>query len=176
MWTAAWTHHTNLEHRIEDERRETRDDSLNTTPGPWGFRMASTPESEDDDPGARTRFIEHQGRQILLYDFAGVDDVARGLQIVEAARPKILGRPPMSVRTLVTVRDSKFDTRIAKAVQELARHNKPFVLASAIVGLSGLQRVILTAVMRATRRTFATFDTVEQAMDWLVAQEGAVTQ
>lgn len=128
-----------------------------------------------DDPSARTRFIEHRGRAILLYDFAGVADVDLGLRIVEAAQPKILGQPPKSVRTLVTVKDSKFNTRIAKAVQELARHNKPFVLASAIVGLSGLQRVILTAVMRATGRTFVTFDDVGQAKDWLVSQEGAAT-
>lgn len=125
-------------------------------------------------PGDRTRFIDHRGHQILLYDFAEVEDVDLGLRIVQAARPKILGQPPKSVRTLVTVKNSRFDTRIAKAVQELARHNKPFVLASAIVGLSGLQRVILTAVMRATGRTFATFDHVEQAKDWLVAQKGAV--
>ena len=137
--------------------------------------MASDSTVGREDPAARTRFIEHRGCAILLYDFAGVDDVAHGLRIVEAARPKIRGQPPKSVRTLVTVKDSKFDTRIAKAVQELARHNKPFVLASAIVGLSGLQRVILTAVMRATGRTFATFDTVEQAKDWLVAQEEPVT-
>lgn len=126
-----------------------------------------------DDPAARTRFIDHHGCPILLYDFAGVDDVAFGLRIVEAARPRILGQPPKSVRTLVTVQGSKFDTQIAKAVQELARHNKPFVLASAIVGLSGLQRVILTAVMRATGRTFATFDDLERAKDWLVEQKGA---
>jgi hypothetical protein len=124
------------------------------------------------DPGERTHFIRHKGTPVLLYDFAGVDDVDLGLRIVQAARPKILGHPPKSVRTLVTVQGSKFDTRIARAVQELARHNKPYVLASAIVGLSGLQRVILTAVMRATGRTFATFDDVEQAKDWLVAHEG----
>ncbi len=27
------------------------------------------------DPVERTRFIEHQGREILLYDFAGLTDV-----------------------------------------------------------------------------------------------------
>jgi len=126
-----------------------------------------------NDPGDRTRFIEHSGCEILLYDFAHVEDVDQGLRIVQAARSKILGRPPKSVRTLVTVQDSKFDTKIAKAVQELARHNKPYVLASAIVGLSGLQRVILSAVMRVTGRTFATFADVDEAKDWLAVQKGA---
>jgi hypothetical protein len=124
-----------------------------------------------NDPGERTRFIAHRGMEILLYDFAGLDDVEEGLRVVQAARPRILGRPPVSVRTLVNVKDARFDTRIARALQDLARHNKPFVLASAVVGLSGLQRVILQAVMRATRRTFATFDDVEQAKDWLAAQQ-----
>jgi hypothetical protein len=123
-----------------------------------------------NDSVERTRFIEHQGREILLYDFGGLTDVDEGLRTVQASRPRILGRPPGSVRTLVNVKDSRFDTRIARALQELARHNKPFVLASAIVGLSGLQRVILSAVMRATGRTFATFDEVEAAKDWLVAR------
>lgn len=125
-----------------------------------------------NDPGERTRFVEHRGAEILLYDFAGLDDVEEGLRVVQAARPRILGRPPGSVRTLVNVRDARFDTRIARALQDLARHNKPFVLASAVVGLAGLQRVILQAVMRATGRTFATFDDVEQAKDWLAAQQG----
>lgn len=124
-----------------------------------------------NDPGERTQFLDHRGTRILYYDFANVDDVDEGLRIVQAAVPKILGQPPRSVRTLVNVKDSKFDARIAKAVQHLASHNKPFVLASAIVGLSGLQRVILSAVMRVTGRKFATFDDLDEAKDWLVAQE-----
>jgi hypothetical protein len=124
-----------------------------------------------NDPGARTRFIDHRGTPILFYDFAGIADVDEGLRVVQAAVPRILGQPPKSVRTLVTVRDSTFDTRVARAVQHLATHNKPFVLASAIVGLSGLQRVIRSAVMRVTGRKFATFDDVETAKDWLVAPQ-----
>jgi hypothetical protein len=126
-----------------------------------------------NDPAERTRFIDHRGSQILYYDFAGVEDVDEGLRIVQAAVPRILGQPPSSVRTLVNVKDSTFDARIARAVQHLASHNKPFVLASAVVGLSGLQRVILSAVMRVTGRQFATFDDIDEAKDWLVAQEGS---
>lgn len=124
-----------------------------------------------NDPGERTRFIEHRGVKILLYDFGGFTDLEEALRSIHASRSRILGCAPRSVRTLVNVRDSRYDTRVARALQELARHNKPFVVASAVVGLSGLQRVILSAVMRATGRTFATFDDVEAAKDWLVAQQ-----
>jgi len=123
-----------------------------------------------NDPDERTRFIEHRGTEILLFDFGGFTDLDEALRCIHASRSRILGRAPRSVRTLVNVKDSRYDTRVARALQDLARHNKPFVAASAVVGLSGLQRVILSAVMRATGRTFATFDDVEAAKDWLVAQ------
>jgi hypothetical protein len=45
------------------------------------------------------------------------------------------------------------------------------VLASAVVGVSGPQRVILAAVSRATRRKCASFDRLDAAKHWLVAQQ-----
>jgi len=90
--------------------------------------------------------------------------------VIAASKGRAVDQPPHSVRTLVDVRGSHFDARITRALQDLARDNKPQVLASAVVGVSGLQRVILAAVSRVTRRKFATFDTVDAAKDWLVEQ------
>jgi hypothetical protein len=124
-------------------------------------------------PAERTRWIEHRGLAILFYDFSGLDDTDAGLRVIAASRGRARDQPPRSVRTLVDVRGSRFDARITRALQELAREDKPYVLASAVVGVSGLQRVILAAVSRVTRRKFATFDTVDAAKDWLVEQQAA---
>jgi hypothetical protein len=122
------------------------------------------------NPADRTRWIEHKGERILFYDFSGLEDTDAGLRVIAASKGRAADQPPHSVRTLVDVRGSHFDARITRALQDLARDNKPQVLASAVVGVSGLQRVILAAVSRVTRRKFATFDTVKAAKDWLVAQ------
>jgi hypothetical protein len=122
------------------------------------------------NPPERPRWIEHEGERILFYDFSGLEDTDAGLRVIAASMGRAADQPPHSVRTLVDVRGSHFDARITRALQDLARDNKPQVLASAVVGVSGLQRVILAAVSRVTRRKFATFDTVDAAKDWLVEQ------
>ncbi len=124
-------------------------------------------------PAERTRWVEHKGVRILFYDFSGLEDTEEGLRVIAASKGRTGEQALQSVRTLVDVKGSRFDARILRALQDLARANKPYVLASAVVGVSGLQRVILAAVSRVTRRKFATFDAVDAAKDWLAEQQQA---
>ncbi len=120
---------------------------------------------------SRTRFIEHKGKRILFLDFSNVLDPDDGLRYIEEARAIVARQPERSLRTLVYVAGARFDARISRALKEFAMHNKPFVIASAVVGLSGLHRVVLNAVTTFTRRHIPTFPTLDAAKDWLVEQE-----
>ena len=117
----------------------------------------------------RISFIEHKGKQILHLDFArtGPDDVFR---IIEEAKQVIKDQPPMSLRTLTDVTDLKFNTAAADAMKEFANHNKPYVTAAAVVGVTGLKQIIYNAVVRFTGRNLVAFDTDGQAKDWLATQ------
>lgn len=119
---------------------------------------------------ARTRFIAHQNQQICLLDFRGITAPADALAAIAEARALITAQPPASVLTLTCVAGSLFNREVTKALRELAEANKPFVKAGAIVGMSGLQRAVYLAVTQFTRRRLATFATIDQAKDWLVAQ------
>lgn len=127
-------------------------------------------------PADRTRWVEHKGVRILFYDFSGLEDTDEGLRVIAASKGRAHEQAPHSVRTLVDVKGSRFDARITRALQDLARENKPYVLASAVVGVTGLQRVILAAVSRVTRRKFATFDAIDAAKDWLADQRAAAAR
>lgn len=127
-------------------------------------------------PADRTRWVEHKGVRILFYDFSGLEDTDEGLRVIAASKGRAHEQAPHSVRTLVDVKGSRFDARITRALQDLARENKPYVLASAVVGVTGLQRVILAAVSRVTRRKFATFDAIDAAKDWLADQRAATAR
>ncbi len=48
--------------------------------------------------------------------------------------------------------------------------NKPYVQAGAVVGLSGLQRVVYMAVTQLTGRRLPTLRTQDEAKEWLVPQ------
>ena len=117
----------------------------------------------------RIQFIEHQGKQILHLDFthAKADEV---LQIIREARSVIAAQPAKSLRTLTDVTDMKFNTEAAEALKEFTRHNKPYVSASAVVGIAGLKQIIYNAVVKFSGRNLVAFDSTDKAKDWLVTQ------
>lgn len=125
------------------------------------------------DMSDRTRFVTDPGTrtQILRMDFSGFTAAADALPHISAARSIVAGMPERSLRTLVLVSGSKFNTAVAEALKELAAHNRPFVIAGTVVGMSGLQKVIYQGVLAFTGRTnLRAFDTEQEAVRWLVEQ------
>jgi hypothetical protein len=121
----------------------------------------------------RSRFIEHRGKRILVLDYTGLGrdmDLLRAE--IEKSKASITGEPPGSVLTMTDVRGSHITPGAVRAMQELVKHNAPFVKWSAIV--VGLTGVYLTA-FRATqalsrRRNMKAFTSHDEAQDWLVSQ------
>lgn len=118
----------------------------------------------------RVRFIEHEGRRVLFIDFSGIRDRSTAFHAIDEVKRLVAGQPRGSLLTLTTVAGSTFDPEIIQALKELAAHNKPFVQAAALVGLSGLQRVAYAAVSLFSGRHITAFRDVGEAMNWLVAQ------
>ncbi|HXE56739.1 MAG TPA: hypothetical protein VNK43_01955 [Gemmatimonadales bacterium] len=119
---------------------------------------------------SRVRFIEHRGVPILYLDFSEVQNPEEGLAAINEAKGVIREQPPGSVRTLTNVTGSRFDSRLLSALKALAVHNKPYVRAGAVVGVTGLLRIAYNAVMTFSGRNLPVFDDVESARDWLARQ------
>lgn len=119
---------------------------------------------------ARTTFIEHNGVRIAHLNFAQVASVEVALAAIEEAGQIVQAEPFRSVRTLTEVTGSRFNGEVLEAIKRLAANNRPYVLAGAIVGLSGLQKVVYTTVMRFSKRNIPVFADIESAKDWLVEQ------
>lgn len=119
---------------------------------------------------AGSTWIEHRGRRVLYDDFRDVADPREALELIRRAREMVAAEPPRSVRILTNVAGAHFDSAVIQAMKDFAAHNTPYVVASAVVGLSGLQRVAYRAVTLLTRRNIPAFDDETAALDWLVAQ------
>lgn len=117
----------------------------------------------------RITFIEHRGKTILHLDFshAGKADV---LPIIERAKTTIAAQPPKSVFTLTDVTGTGFNVEISDAMKNFVAHNKPYVAASAVVGVTGLKQIIFNAVMTFSGRQLHAFDSLDKAKDWLATQ------
>ena len=82
----------------------------------------------------------------------------------------IVTRPPASVFTLTNITKAYFDSDISQALKRLAAHDKPYVKAGAVVGVTNIRRIIYNAVMFFAKRQLEICDDVESAKAWLVSQ------
>lgn len=115
----------------------------------------------------RVRFITHEGKDILFLNFSNckADEV---VTTIHHAKQIISSRPENSLLTLTDVTDARFNEEVGQSMKEFTAHNKPYVKASAVVGITGLKRIIFSAVVRFSQRNITAFDDIEEAKSWLV--------
>jgi hypothetical protein len=119
----------------------------------------------------RVRFIDHAGRQILLFDFSGLSDWAAAEPIVAEAKALVQGQPEKSLLTLTDVSGSTSTAEIAQGLYDLAKHNKPYVRAGAVVGAAGSEERVFLLVRNLTRRKeLEAFENHDAAKDWLASR------
>jgi len=114
----------------------------------------------------RAKFVEHKGRQLYIMDCSNAT-VEEMDQVIEACERDVRSQPEKSVFTLIVSGGSSFSGETISRLKELARDNTPYVKASAIVGVTGLHKVVLNAVAMFSKRRFYIFDTLDEAMDFL---------
>jgi len=115
-------------------------------------------------------FITHKEVPILQIDF----DRCHPSEMLDRIRYArlIIGRQPLgSVRTLTLVKDARFNNQVSREMKEYTAHNKPFVRCAAVVGLSGLQEIVYSVIIKVTGRRIATFSDVEPAKEFLVSED-----
>jgi hypothetical protein len=116
--------------------------------------------------------LNHHGKSILCLDIADLktQDKADFHKHIASAKARIQKQPQKSMLVITNVTNIRFDTEMANGIKDYAAHNTPYVKASALVGVAGLQKVIVQAVKKFTGRDFYLADTMEDAIEWLVKQ------
>ena len=115
------------------------------------------------------RFIKYKDKEIFVVNLTGCkpDGV---VQVVNQAKQIIRKQPLGTVLILTVVTNANFSSDVIEVMKEFAAGNKPYVKASAIVGLSGLHKAIYTMVTKFSGRDIPTFDNEEKAKDWLISK------
>jgi hypothetical protein len=135
----------------------------NVTPAMPTRRMGMTTE--------RFRKITHRGCTILYTDYSHLSDWKDWKPLIDAERALMPSQPLGSVRAIAVFSGSFFSIEVVDAIKQLAVTNRPHMKASALVGLSALQKTaFLKGIERTSDRTFGLFETVDEALDWLAAQ------
>ncbi|HEY3449106.1 MAG TPA: hypothetical protein VGK67_22280 [Myxococcales bacterium] len=117
----------------------------------------------------RVSKLEHRGRTVVLIDVSGCK-AKEAAEVLIAGRVLVATFAPASALTLTDVTGTTFDDAATREAQTNARQNAPFVKAGALVGVTGLKKIVYTAVTRLTGRNFSVFDDRQKALDWLAQQ------
>jgi len=119
---------------------------------------------------ASVKFIRHENIEILYIDFSYSTSKEEILGIMAETKRLITTRPPASVFTLTNITDARFDNEINNELKNLAIHNKPYVKAGAVVGVTSIRKIIYNAVLLFAKRKLEMCDDLESAKAWLVSQ------
>ena len=114
--------------------------------------------------------VEHQGKRILIQDFANMRPGEEFQQGIAEATVFIAAQPPKSVLSVFDVTQAFYDAEVLVTLKEFTKHNEPYMKASAVVGIEGILSIALMAVSKFSGRTFHPFKDRASAMDWLVEQ------
>ncbi len=128
---------------------------------------AATMTKEPPMVSERVKFINHAGKEILFLDFSGCT-TNEVLATIEESKQVIRTRPEGSVLTLTDVTNARFNEDITERMKEFTAHNKPYVKAAAIIGISGIKKIIFEAVMMFSKRKIHIFESIHEAKEWLV--------
>jgi hypothetical protein len=100
---------------------------------------------------ARMKWLDHGGKRVLFVDFARTD-ITGVKAAIEEAKPAIAAQPKGSVLCLVDATDTKFSLDISDLIKDFTLHNKPYIKMTAIVGVTGIARVVLNTAITFTKR------------------------
>jgi hypothetical protein len=119
----------------------------------------------------RIRFIDHQGKRVLLVDFSNCP--AREVERITRLVPDhVTVQPRGSVLVLTDFTGAAFDRDALWAMKETAVFDKPFIKKSALIGTETLPKDFYEDMTRFSRRELPIFKTREGALNWLVADSG----
>ena len=122
--------------------------------------------------GERLKFIEHKGKRILTINSVGAD-----FQLIRAIAAEcwhLVSREELkSVRTLNDLEGGEFSSETTKVFSELVAKNRPYVVRGALIGIKGMRFFAYQSVVSLTNRPLKLFNDRQQALDWLVQEDGS---
>ena len=127
------------------------------------------PPTAEASATGRVRFIDHAGKRVLFINYSHCN-VAMMKAVAEEGHRVIAREQPNSVLTLNDVTGTTFDKESVGVLQAKVAANAPYVKRAAVIGISGLQRLIYEGVQAFSKRRIPHFESREEALDWLVRE------
>lgn len=117
----------------------------------------------------KVEIINRRGKKIVYTDLARAD-VADFSSVLEMSTKVIVANPQSSVLAVMDVTEAKYNRETVRMMSNYVAFIRPYLKAGAVVGVTGLKKVVYDTIMQIYKAKYPLFSTVEQACDWLVEQ------
>lgn len=114
-------------------------------------------------------FTSQYGKEIFELNFS-YEDISEAVPLIEECARQIRQRPENSVLTLTTVAEGKFNTELVEKLKGLTKGNGPYVRRAAVVGITGVYKIVMTAVNIFSKREFKLCESKEEAIQYLLEE------
>jgi len=115
-------------------------------------------------------WIEHKGKRILFENMSGLRDPDDIYAVSDASTAIICKEPESSVLLITDVTGTRYSPSVINRLKENTKLTNPYMKAYAVVGIGGLQRVVLQSVVQFTGQDIKICGSIEEAKEWLVRQ------
>ena len=121
----------------------------------------------------KSKWITHDGARILYCDFRDfAHDVAALTAEVDEVDEEMLRQPPGSVLALADLHGTFTSAEGVTLLKMSATRTKDHISKQAVVGISGIQKILAQGVAWFSGQSLYLFDDAEQALAWLARGEG----
>ena len=112
--------------------------------------------------------ITYKGKEILYANYSACKTNEEALLVLEKSFEK-LRSSPIKMRVLVNVENAVGTREFQKKAKELSKATEGKVLKRAVLGISGMKKVLLMGFNNFTKTKAHPFDTKEEALEFLVS-------
>jgi hypothetical protein len=115
----------------------------------------------------RVGFIDYKGKQILIADLTNCtsDEVKAA---TDQVRQVVTVQPENSVLLMADFAGAQFSKDAVTRLKEVTTYDRPYVKRAAWVHTGSLPKVLFEGIKTFSQREFPTFETREQALEFLV--------
>ena len=116
----------------------------------------------------RFKWIEYKGVEILLNDYSNLTG-ENFIETLNILTEHFLEQKKENILLLLDIRNSYSNKEIIEALNKASKRIKPFVKKSAVIGVTGVKKILLNVINKVSSLGANPFSTEEDAKEWLAS-------